>query len=125
MIQRTIHSQQPEKFVLPKRRKIFLHFIKTGKLIGALYRDRRIALWRKVAFLMVIIVMLAVLFFPDFFDEIFLSVVLPFLGTVLGVPIDAGFDWMAFALLSVNLLRIFPAEILSEHYRQIFHVSAT
>lgn len=124
MIQQTVHSQQPEKIVRPKRRKIFLHFIKTGKLIDALYRDRRVALWRKIAFLVVIIAMLVVLLFPDFFDEVFLSVVLPFLGTLLGIPIDAGFDWMAFALLSVNLLRIFPAEILSEHYRQIFHVSA-
>jgi hypothetical protein len=39
---------------------------------------------------------------------------------VLGVPLDAGFDWIAFSLVVVNLLRFFPAEILSEHYQQIF-----
>ncbi len=122
MTQQMLHSQPPEEVTRPKRRQIFLHFIKTGKLIGALYRDRRIAVWRKITFLVVIIIMLTILFFPDFFDEVFLSVVLPFIGTVLGVPLDAGFDWIAFALLSVNLLHIFPAEIVGEHYRRIFHM---
>jgi len=39
---------------------------------------------------------------------------------LLGVPLDAGFDWVAFALVVVTLLRFFPAEILAEHYRRIF-----
>jgi hypothetical protein len=39
---------------------------------------------------------------------------------VLGVPLDAGFDWVAFALAVVSLLRFFPAELVAEHYQQIF-----
>ncbi|MEO7020818.1 MAG: hypothetical protein ABI234_11760 [Ktedonobacteraceae bacterium] len=123
MIQRTINSQLPEKTALPKRRKIFFHFIKTGKLIGALNRDRRIAIWRKIAFWVAIIALLALLFFPDFFEEAVLSVILPFVGTILGIPLDAGFDWTAFALVSVNLLRIFPNDLVGEHYQQIFHAA--
>ena len=76
---------------------------------------------RKVLFFVIILALLAVLFFPDTIDEIGLSVVLPFVGTILGIPLDAGLDWGTFALLSVSLLRIFPAEIVSEHYQRLFH----
>jgi hypothetical protein len=39
---------------------------------------------------------------------------------VLGIPLDASFDWVAFALAIVTLLRFFPAELVAEHYRQVF-----
>lgn len=111
----------PRKLTHPKRRDIFLHFTKTSKLISALSRDRRISLTRKVLFFGTVLGLLAVLLFPDFFNEVFLSIVLPFAGTVLGVPLDLGFDWIAFAIAVVSLLRIFPAEIVAEHYQTIFH----
>jgi len=94
--------------------------VKTGRLIGALFKDRRVSIVRKVAFFVVILALLALLAFPDTIDEIGLSFVLPLVGTILGIPLDAGFDWIAFALLSVSLLRIFPAEIVSEHYQRLF-----
>jgi hypothetical protein len=109
-------QEQPQ----PRRRDIFLHAGKTFRLIGALMSDRRIALWRKLLFLGTIGGLLAILFFPDFFSETFLSVVMPVVGTIAGVPIDAGFDWMAFALVAVNLLKYFPAQIVAEYYQTIF-----
>ena len=121
MVQQTTNTALPSAIVRPKRRDIFFHFIKTGKLIGALSADRRVSLVRKVFFYGIILVLLAILIFPDALDEIGLSVILPFIGSVLGIPIDAGFDWIAFALLSVSLLRVFPAEIVSEHYERLFH----
>jgi hypothetical protein len=105
----------------PRRRDVFFHFGKTGRLIGALFTDRRIPIMRKVLFIAVIVALLAVLFFPDTLGELGLSAVLPVVGTVLGVPIDAGFDWTAFALLAVNLLHIFPTYLVAEHYNEIFH----
>lgn len=104
----------------PKRRDIFLHLGKTLKLIGALVTDRRVPLWRKALFAASIGGLLLILFFPDAINELVLSTVLPVVGTVLGVPLDAGFDWVAFALVAVSLLRFFPAELVSEHYRHIF-----
>jgi hypothetical protein len=104
----------------PKRIDIFLHVIKTGKLIGALLTDRRIPIWRKALFFGSIAGLLFVLLFPDALNEAVLSTVLPLAGTVLGIPLDAGFDWVAFALVVVTLLRFFPPEILAEHYRRIF-----
>jgi len=104
----------------PRRRDVFLHSIKTSKLIGALLKDRRIPVTRKLLFLGSIALLLGILFFPDAFNEAFLSIVMPVAGTVLGVPLDAGFDWVAFSLVVVSLLRFFPIEVVAEHYRNIF-----
>ncbi len=82
--------------------------------------DRRISLWRKLFFVGSLGGLLVLLFFPDLFGEFFLSTVLPFIGTVAGVPLDAGFDWMVFALVAVNLFRFFPPELVAEYYRLIF-----
>lgn len=104
----------------PKRIHIFMHVIKTGKLIRALLTDRRIPFWRKAFFFGSVAALLFVLLFPDALNEAVLSTILPLAGTMLGIPLDAGFDWAAFALVVVSLLRFFPAEILFEHYRQVF-----
>ncbi len=106
--------------IRPKRIDIFTHVIKTGKLIGALLTDQRIPFWRKALFFASIAGFLFVLLFPDALNEAVLSTILPLAGTVLGIPLDAGFDWVAFALVVVTLLRFFPAELLAEHYWQIF-----
>ena len=121
MLQQTTNSTLPRTVVRPKRWDILFHFVKTGRLIGALVKDRRVSIVRKGLFFAIILVLLAILVFPDAFDEIFLSVVMPFVGTILGIPLDAGFDWIAFALVSVSLLRIFPAAIVAEHYQRLFH----
>lgn len=120
MAQSTTQTDLPRAIARPRRRDIFFHFIKTGRLIGRLFKDRRVSIIRKVLFIVIILALLAILAFPDTIDEIGLSFALPLLGTILGIPLDAGFDWIVFALASVSLLRIFPAEIVAEHYQQLF-----
>ena len=90
------------------------------KLVGSLIADPRIAFWRKGLFFGAIALLLALLLFPDVFGEFVLSTALPVVGTVLGVPLDAGFDWLSFAFVVVSLLRLFPPELVSEHYGSIF-----
>ncbi len=115
-----MQQQVEQAKVQPKRSELFFHIIKTFRLLGALLTDRRVPFFRKLAFLGIIAFFLVVLFFPDLLGEAFLSTVLPVVGTVLGVPIDAGIDWMAFALLLVNFMRFFPEDIVSEQYQRIF-----
>jgi len=115
-----VQQQVAQAKVQPKRFELFFHIIKTFKLIGALVTDRRVSVFRKLAFLGSIAFLLVLLFFPDLLNEAFLSTVLPVIGTVIGVPIDAGVDWTAFALLMVNFMRFFPQDIVSEHYQRIF-----
>jgi hypothetical protein len=109
-----------EEKLRPRRRDVFLHAGKTFKLIGGLMTDRRVPFWRKLLFVGSIGGLVLLLFFPDLFSEAVLTTVLPIVGTIAGVPIDAGFDWMAFALVAVNLLKFFPAEVVTEYYRNIF-----
>lgn len=104
----------------PKRLDIFFHSFKTARLIGSLFKDQRISVFRKAFFVLTIVVLLAILIFPDALGELGLSAVLPLVGTALGIPIDAGFDWAVFALVVVNLLRVFPANLVAEHYSDIF-----
>jgi hypothetical protein len=120
MIQQSSREKISRPLAHPRRRDIFLHGIKTVRLLGTLLGERRIPIGSKFLFLGSVGVLAAILFFPDLFSETILSVVLPVVGTVLGVPLDAGVDWIAFSLLVVSLLRFFPAEIVSEHYRNIF-----
>jgi hypothetical protein len=112
--QRTLRRARPRRF------DVFLHAGKTLRLIGRLMLDRRVSIFRKISFIAIIAALLVVLFFPDLVSETILSTVLPVVGTVIGVPIDAGVDWMAFALLLVNMLRVFPEDLVAEHYRDIF-----
>ena len=105
----------------PRRLDIFFHLGKTFRLIGELLTDPRIRLWRKALFFASIGGLLVILLYPDVLGEFVMSTVLPIVGTILGIPLDAGFDWIAFALAIVSLLRFFPAELVAEHYRQVFH----
>jgi hypothetical protein len=111
------YYRQPTR---PGRIEIFFHIFKTGRLVKALLFDRRVSLWRKVFFFSAIGALLFLLLFPDLLNETVMSIVLPLAGTVLGVPLDAGFDWLAFAIAVVTLFRFFPPELVAEHYRQIF-----
>jgi hypothetical protein len=115
-----VQQQSMRGHTFPKRRDVFFHGFKTTRLIGALFKDPRISVFRKTFFVLTIVVLLALLIFPDALGELGLSAILPLVGTVLGIPIDAGFDWAVFALLVVNLLRIFPANLVAEHYNDIF-----
>ena len=104
----------------PRRLDIFFHIGKTFRLIGELLTDRRIPLWRKALFFASIGGLLVILLFPDVLGDFVMGTVIPLAGTVIGIPIDAGFDWVAFALALVTLLRFFPADLVTEHYRQVF-----
>ena len=105
----------------PRRLDIFFHLGRTLKLIGALLTDRRIALWRKALFFGSTGGLLVILLFPDAINEVVMSTILPLAGTVLGIPLDAGFDWVAFSMVVVTLLRFFPAELVAEHYQRLFN----
>lgn len=114
-------QQRQFEHLQPKKTEIFLHGFKTVKLMGALLKDRRVPVVHKGVFVGSVVGLLVLLFFPDIMGEAILSAVLPVIGTVLGVPLDAGVDWIAFALLVMNMLKFFPQEHVAEHYNRIFH----
>jgi hypothetical protein len=105
----------------PSKISMFFHVIKTLNLVRSLLIDMRVSIVKKIIFVVPVIGLVLLLIFPDVVNEAFLSTILPIIGTVLGVPIDVGFDWIALGLVALNLLRIFPDEIVAEHYQHIFH----
>jgi hypothetical protein len=120
MLQQSTRATTPRPILKPKRLDIFLHATKTVRLLATLIREPRIPVIRKALFLSSVTALLLVLLFPDVLDNVILGTILPFVGVFLGVPVDAGVDWVAFSLLVVSLLRFFPEEIVSEHYSHIF-----
>lgn len=99
-----------------KRRQILFHPVRSLRFVRALMLDRRISLARKAVFVLLVSTMLLLLLFPDIIEESILSTVMPVLGTILGIPLDVGFNWAAFAVVSVYLLRLFPADVVHEIY---------
>lgn len=108
-----------QKYGQPKRSDLVFHVVKTSKLVGAVITDGRVPVIRKLAYLGVVGLMLAVLLFPEVFgDLVALIAFLP--ADILGIPAEGAFDWVAFAVASFSLLKLFPAEIVGEHYDRLF-----
>ena len=108
-----------QKHRQPKRSDLVFHAVKTSKLVGAVMVDKRVPVIRKVAYIGIIGLMLAVLLFPEIFgDLVALIAFLP--ADILGIPAEGAFDWVAFAVASFSLLKLFPAEIVGEHYDRLF-----
>jgi hypothetical protein len=120
MLQQSTKPTARKPLLRPRRLDVFLHAIKTLRLLATLVREPRIPVMRKVLFLFSVAALLVILLIPDVIDNAILGTILPFVGIFLGVPLDTGVDWVAFSLLIVSLLRFFPAEVVSEHYRNIF-----
>jgi hypothetical protein len=67
--------------------------------------------------------LLVALLFPEALGDLIAFIGLPGLGGIadlLGIPTEAGFDWIAFAVAAYNLLRLFPTDIVGEHYDRLF-----
>jgi hypothetical protein len=109
-----------QKHRQPKRSDLVFHAVKTSKLVGAVMVDKRVPVIRKVAYIGIIGAMLVVLLFPEMFGDI-VTALTPFLPLdLLGIPAEGAFDWVAFAVASFSLLKLFPAEIVGEHYDRLF-----
>ena len=102
----------------PKRAELILHLFSTTKLVSAILTDRRVHVVRKAAYLGTIGALLATLLFPEALIEVasLFTVVFPFLE----IPVDASVDWVTFAVATFSLLKVFPKEIVGEHYDRIF-----
>lgn len=101
---------------------LLLHIRKTALLVNAVLRDRRVHWLRKATFLGVLGALAAMVISPELAADAF-SLLVPVLG-FFGIPIEVGtevsLDWVVFAVAAFNLLHIFPADIVGEHYDRLF-----
>jgi hypothetical protein len=64
-----------------------------------------------------IVFILAALLTPEALAE-FVAVV-PGVGDIIaaiGIPVDGAIDWLAMGIAALNLMRLFPQEIVNEHF---------
>lgn len=102
-----------------------LHLFRTFALGGSLLGDRRIHPARKVVFVTMLGVVIAAALGVDVAGEVITQGlnIIPGLGALLGVgelPVDAAVDWVVVAVVAFNLLKLFPAPLVGEHYDRIF-----
>jgi hypothetical protein len=101
---------------------LLFHMHKTGLLVLAILRDVRVHPLRKLMFVGLIGSLLALVLFPEMLADT-ATLLIPFvnaLGLPIEIPAEVGFDWVFFAVAAFNLLRVFPAEIVGEHYDRLF-----
>jgi len=106
--------------VKPRQWALIIHFRKTFSLIGAVLSDSRVHWIRKTLFLGTIAALVAALIGGDAVSEFLDGLFFPLFGNLLGIPIDGTFDWIALSVAAYNLLKLFPAEIVGEHYDRLF-----
>ena len=96
------------------------HFQKTAALTNALLRDARVHWLPKIAFVVSIFALLLALLFPEVATDFIGTIGIGPIFDLLGVPAEAGIDIVAFGVAAFNLLKLFPADIVGEHYDELF-----
>lgn len=93
------------------------HLPRTMKVAGAVLHDERVNFVPKALFVGSIVFILAALLTPEALAE-FVAVV-PGVGDIIaaiGIPVDGAIDWLAMGVAALNLMRLFPQEIVNEHF---------
>lgn len=111
----------PIPYQRPQMLELLTHPSKTVRFIATLYRDSHVSLVSKLLFVIPLLLLFAALLVPDTLFEGVVSAVLPVVGPIMGIPADAALDWVTIGVVGFGLLHVFPAVILDEHYRRIFH----
>ncbi|WIG61031.1 MAG: hypothetical protein OJF49_003779 [Ktedonobacterales bacterium] len=106
----------------PNPLAMLFHVPKTFTLVGSVLSDARVHWLSKAFFVTCILALVAALFFPEAAAEM-LGLGIPGVGwafDIMGLPVDATIDWVALSVAAFNLLRLFPSEIVGEHYDRLF-----
>jgi hypothetical protein len=101
---------------------LFFHIRKTFKLASAVLHDPRVHWAPKLAFIVSAGALGLAVLVPELGMDSIMAVIPGFgwLGDALGIPAEATFDWVTAAVAAYNLLKLFPAEIVGEHYDRLF-----
>lgn len=93
-----------------------LHLPRTLRTAGGVLGDSRVNILPKIMFVASVALVLILLLTPEATIETVLG--LSGVGDILaavGLPVDGAIDWLALGLLAINLLKLFPQEIVNEH----------
>ncbi len=97
-----------------------IHLPRTFKVAGNVMKDERVNIMPKIMFVGGIVALLAALLTPEAFAEAINLI--PGLGQLLGVleiPVDGAVDWIALGIAALNLMKLFPQDVVNEHYDNV------
>lgn len=117
----TTHSQTTAQSTVRSASLLF-HMGKTATLIAAIMRDARVHWLPKFFFVGALGALLLALLFPESIVDIS-GAFAPVVGwafDAVGIPAEATLDWAVVAVAAFNLLKLFPTDIVGEHYDRLF-----
>jgi hypothetical protein len=118
----TKNTSQPTAQGHISQASLLFHMGKTAALVSAIVKDARVHWLPKLFFFGILGALLLALLFPESAAEIF-GMGVPGIGwalDALGIPVDATIDWAALGVAAFNLLKLFPKDIVGEHYDRLF-----
>ena len=110
---------------VPNPITMLFHMFKSISLAVSLLVDPRVHTARKAVFITVIGALIAAAIGVEGVGEAVTQLlnIVPGLGAFIGlgeIPVDVTIDWVLVAAAMFNLLRLFPREIVGEHYDRLF-----
>jgi hypothetical protein len=97
-----------------------VHLPRTLKVAGNVLKDARVGLGSKLMFVSGVAALLMALLAPETFLDVIVAI--PGATAVLdliGIPIEAAGDWIVLALAAFNLMKLFPQDVVDEHYENV------
>lgn len=113
---------QPSTQSTVRQASLLFHLGKTAALISAIMKDMRVHWLPKLFFFAALGALLLALLFPETAGEI-IGLGIPGIGwafDALGIPVDATVDWAVLGVAAFNLLKLFPRDVVGEHYDRLF-----
>ena len=101
---------------------MLFHLGKTSALASSVLKDERVHWFSKLAFVTGLGALVLAVIFPELAGDV-AALAIPGVGEIfdlLGLPVEGIFDWVAFTVAAFNLLKLFPAEVVGEHYDRLF-----
>lgn len=111
----------PDDDSRPHPWEMVLHPITTVRFMNALRRDPRISHVRKLLYVGPIVVLVVALLLPESVVAAGVALLLPLVGPLVNLPVDAALDWFAVGLAAYALLGVLPRRIVREHHARLFH----
>jgi hypothetical protein len=101
---------------------MLFHIGKTASLVSAIMKDTRVHWLPKFSFFGVLGALLVALLFPEAIADVsgLFAPVLGWAFDAVGIPAEATLDWAVLGVVAFNLLKLFPKEIVGEHYDRLF-----
>jgi hypothetical protein len=115
-------NRSPKLGFSPNPLTMVVHLFRTLRLAAALVADPRVHPLRKLFFVGILGTLVAAVLGVEGVTE-FVTNLFPVVGQFFGlgeIGADIVIDWALVGVAAFNLLRLFPADIVGEHYDRLF-----